>query len=382
MSSITGQGRNSRKIMTIMAAVAAVAMLIAVPILSATDADAAFTNDDAGYKVVITDAAKLEKMGLNKTEVLFKALESEISIFNEEIYGEPVTTVNLSKYTTAVGAKVEGDTVSNINTDIVDAKDVKITMTAIAAGSLISGDQTLWTDQQKAAAKAISDFIGSDLGIGDKVEITGTVKTESASQTEVKWKLLDGNKCVRDKFTTTYYIDGDVDLNIKVTMGGTSKEIQIVSNVKGVFASKSSFEYKDSDVKVGTEYKVTYDIETTYSGDSYYNVDGKKYSLVTEEKTPDPVTGTVEDHDIYEQSVVSNIDYYKKLVNDLPPAEDGMEIDKTYGGAQSAFDGVVMDAVGKDILKIVLIVGAVILGIIVLIVILIIVLIVRKKKRQ
>ena len=73
----------------------------------------------------------------------------------------------------------------------------------------------------------------------------------------------------------------------------------------------------------------------------------------------------------------------KAKIDALPASTDTVKVDKTYDSAESAFDDVMMDAVGKDVLKLLLIIGGVILGVIVLIIILVIVLLhMRKKKRQ
>ena len=45
------KGKTSRKIMTVMAAVVAVAMMLAVPIFVAVDSDADLSNYDDGYNI-------------------------------------------------------------------------------------------------------------------------------------------------------------------------------------------------------------------------------------------------------------------------------------------------------------------------------------------
>ena len=56
MSDDIRTGRKARKILTIMAAVLAVAMMLATPLIVAVDTDAAeIGNDEAGFRIVATD---------------------------------------------------------------------------------------------------------------------------------------------------------------------------------------------------------------------------------------------------------------------------------------------------------------------------------------
>lgn len=68
MISISRPGRISRKIPTIAAAVFAVALMIAVPVLSAVDTDADFTKDEAGYSIKLDNPSdeQMANVGLNK----------------------------------------------------------------------------------------------------------------------------------------------------------------------------------------------------------------------------------------------------------------------------------------------------------------------------
>ena len=57
-----------------------------------------------------------------------------------------------------------------------------------------------------------------------------------------------------------------------------------------------------------------------------------------------------------------------------------VNLDLTYDGINTECANVIMEAVGDDILKVLLVAGGVILAIIILVIILIIILIVRRKK--
>ena len=392
MSTDIKMGRKSRKIMTVMAAVVAVAMMLAVPIFVAVDSDAAFTNDNAGYNIELKDPtdAQLTKVGEDKTDCLMSTVESEMEIFNTNaitgVFGAPTATASSFELTDSLGMKTTDDNkIIIITVRNIKATDVKITMDVVKDGKLISPSQLGWTDKQKAAADAIAAYIGADVKTGDKVEITGTIKQEAATQTESTLKHLEGNNCVMSKNVSSSFAVIDIDLTLKlIPKDGEAKEIKLVESGKGTQALESTYDYKEDDVKVGTKYDLTYSYTDASSGDVYYKVDGKEYSLKEDREVPDDqkdVAVTSEDI-VAESSFAYMIDAVKVKAAALPASEDGMKVDKTYDAAQSSFDNVVMDAVGNDLLKLILIIGGVILGIIVLIIILIIVLVVLKKKKK
>ena len=374
------------KILTVMAAVVAVAMMLAVPVFTAVDTDAAFTNDKAGYSVVLTDPsdAELTSLGLDKAEMLLDGLGSGMQIFDTSLYGEPTVTADSFGATTAQGQKITDDSRIYTTVSNVEGKNVKITLTALAAGKLISSSTTEWSDEMKTAASKIAEYIGPNINIGDKIEITGKIREETAYQMETEYKLLDGNKCIIDKAEITTYGFDDTDVTLKVTFAsdGSSKEIQYRSTVKGTAVSKNMYEYKDEDIKVGTKYETKWTVDTAFSGDTYFKVDGKDYTLVSDDVVPAPGEGTVTEYDFIDQSLMVVSPFLKEEIENLPESSDGVSVDKTYSGLESAYDGVIMDAVGNDILKTILIIVGVVIGVIVLIVILIIVLIVLKKKKK
>ena len=387
MSDDIRTGIKSRKIMTIMAAVFAVAMMLAVPFVVAIDSDADFTKDDAGYSIELKDPTdeQLSKVGVDKADDAMEAIYYEMMLFNGGEFGvfsDPVMTSDSYEATTASGQKITSDSMITITTNNINAKNVKITMNVTDNGKLISPYISYMPDKLKAAADAIAAYIGENVSIGDKVEITGDINVKSATQVENKYKFLSDNKCVIEKEISTTYGVEDVDLTIKmIRADSTTKEIQLRSTVKGLGGSETTYTYDDDNVVVGTHYTTKTENTESFSGDEYYVVDGKEYSLITE-GTELPSEGIVTAGDIFNQSDIKVDPDYAIIIAALPASEDGMKIEKTYAAAESAFDNVVMEAVGNDLLKLILIIGGVILGIIVLIIILIIVLVVLKKKKK
>ena len=137
----------------------------------------------------------------------------------------------------------------------------------------------------------------------------------------------------------------------------------------------------NDNVVVGTHYTTKVENTESFSGDEYYVVDGKEYSLITE-GTDLPSEGTVTAGDIFNQSDIKVDPDFAIIIAALPASEDGMKIEKTYAAAESAFDNVVMDAVGDDLLKLILIIVGVVIGVLVLIVVVIVVIILLKKKKK
>ena len=63
------------KIMTVMAAVFAVAMMLAVPVFAAVDTDADFTGDEAGFTIIYDNPTPAQlPFGTNKALQLYSIL--------------------------------------------------------------------------------------------------------------------------------------------------------------------------------------------------------------------------------------------------------------------------------------------------------------------
>ena len=195
--------------------------------------------------------------------------------------------------------------------------------------------------------------------------------------------MLDGNKCIRTGETMTSYGVEDTSLTATLKHADTEKKVSYTSDIKGTSSSEDKYEFASDPIVVGTKYTVKNTVSTSIKGDAYYTVDGKDYSMYSDPTPVPEKQRTVTEYDIDDQSSVNIPSSYKAKIDALPASTDTVKVDKTYDSAESAFDDVMMDAVGKDVLKLLLIIGGVILGVIVLIIILVIVLLhMRKKKRQ
>ena len=318
-----------------------------------------------------------------KTEVIMEALLSDLIIFNTGIFEDIAVSDDPITIKIARGEKIESDTTKLISEFEIYADKITITITATEDGDLI--DPTIDTMPKvfKDAAEAIKSVMKNEVTTGDVVKITGSLNVKMAAEEDTKYNFLNDNFCVKGKVTTTAYFVNNYDLTVSFKHGSDEeKSVKLFSDLKGMYADEETYEYETTPIEIGTKYTIKDTVSSfNVKGDTHYTVKDKEYTIISSPE-PDPeVHDVVKVGDLVTESSI-NTDEIKTEIAGLPDPADNVTVDKTYGGAQSAFDGVVMDAVGKDILKIVLIVGAVILGIIVLIVILIIVLIVRKKKRQ
>ena len=382
MISISRPGRISRKILTIAAAVFAAALMIAVPVLSAVDTDADFTKDEAGYSIKLDNPSdeQMAKVGLNKFYTITSALWEDADIFNDAVVEVTKQKADTYSYTIAEGQKVLSDEKLDQLAYKLDAGGFEMVLTAKANGLVFNEDALFMSAKLKAAVKALNEYFG-EVKTGDTISIVGDVKDEYAMVSSSEYLLLDDGKCVYSKVVTSGYYVQNIGLEIEHGRDHfVQKKVRYDSDFKGVTAGEANIKYDESPVKVGTTYTVTYSTSMTYSGDTYFTIDGNKYSLVPEPHQEPEEKGTVTE--LKEQSSVGISSDLKPKIDSLPASEDGMTIEKTYSSAESVVDGVMMDAVGKDILKIILIVVAAAVITLLVIIVLVVILVKRKKKRQ
>ena len=381
MSGGIKSGVTSRRILTIMAAVAAVAMMIAVSVFAAADADADFEAADVGYKAELIDPtdAQFEAIKTTRYEAFDDAIFFELEVFRESVLGEPTLTADKIFYTRGEGQKISGNQEETIDSfKLKTVEDFELKYDIIADGSLIT-DSIVLNEKQKAAGKAIGDYYG-DVAVGDKFEITGRIDMEYATKNTYEYKLLDGNKYIDSKDTTSTFYRDDIELTFKLIRGEEVKEIKLVSNVKGFDVIEKKYVYADSEIKIGTSYTIKSEVSETCSGDEYYVVNGTNYSIIGEIGEIPDEPGEVDD--LPDQSEMALDTDLKDRIDSISAAsEEGLIVTKTYSDAESVFDSVALDVVGEDLFKMILIGLAVFFGILILIVIILVIFFVRKKKR-
>ena len=376
-------GVRSRRIMSLIAAVFAVAVMLAVPFLTVVESDADFTKEEAGYRYELDNptAEELTAFEVDKKDVIWGSVRSYLNLFDLNNFSVTVTSESFI-YVKAEGREINSDSLIAIYVSEITAENTVITLTAKSDGVLINPNIEDLSKEKQAAANAIKTYFGGNEVTKDEtIEITGLVKMRIAEQEENEFKLLDGNKFVVSKDTISSYGVGDTDLNVKRV--SIDKTIKLVSDLKGVGIDESKWEYASADIVVGTSYTVKNTVERTYKGDTYYTVDGTDYTLVKEDLDPNPdYQDTVQAEDIHDQASMKVSDSFKNKIDALPSSSGNATVDKTYDAAESAFDSVVMAAVGDDILKIILIGLGIFFGILVLIAVILAIYFVLRKKRK
>ena len=386
MSSDTAAGRSSRRILVIAASILMAAMMLAVPVFAAVDTDADLVNDEVGYCVTIDNPtdAQLASIGVgNRSNAIISPIEGPMEIFNTGIFAAPAADAESLKVLMSEAQKITSDSDTSYIVSETSAEKAVITIDANFDGALIDPDidDPSFTDEQRAAANAIKDYLGNEVSAGDRVTITGTLKQRMAISLEVPYKMLDDGKCISSGYIMTAYAVQDIDVTITLKHAGTEKSISLYSNVKGMGADEDRYEFQ-GDIQVGSKYTVKNILSDSHTGDEYFTVDGKDYNLDHDTSPTPDYERTVTAGDIVPQSSVVIEQSLKDKIAALPSSSDNMTVDKTYSAAESAFDDVVEDAIGDSLMKLLLIIGGAILGFIVLIVVVVIVVvvIVRKKK--
>ena len=378
MTAISKTGRTSRKVTA--AAALAVALIIAVPVISAVGTDAAFTKDEAGCYIDLTDPTdeQLDKVHVVKNTTLLYALWGPNGLFDDAVVGEPTIAVESYSYSKAVGERISSDEVETIASDDVTGKGFSMTFIAIADGNLALLDSP--SQKMNAACKAINDYVGQ-VKEGDKIKVSGNLKEETASIDVVEYLLQDDGTCVSSKIRHSNYIKADTDVTISVSRGDALlKSFRYVSDIKGTVTEDATVEYSESPVKVGTGFTKTYKTTTSYGGDICFKVNGTDYSVVDPDDPKPTQHGTVTH--LYAQSEMFISAFMKEYIAGLPASEEGMKVDKTYSAAESEVDNVITDVSGRDSPNTSVIAGAVVIVILILMVVIAAVIVVRKKKRQ
>ena len=381
MSEGIAKGRHSRRILTVAAAVFAVALMLAAPLFAAADTEADFPETEIGYSSDLTNPtdATLEKFFLSQRGLFASALVPEMEVFNPIIIDGPVVTVDSFTAKVAEGQKIDSKSKTEIQVYNVSAESVEVVYTFDGSGTLIRSNISEYSESYQLAAQKIADYFGANVENGDKLVVTGTVKDEDAMEFRDEYQMVDDANCVIKRSVITWYEVADVDVTIKLVKGTTEKTIQARSTIKGFFDSAYNYEYSSETITSDTDYTARNVRTQTYTGETYYTVDGVQYN-VTDDFTPaGDRTGKAK---ILAQSSIVIDDWIKNRVAGLPAPSEGVSVTKTYESANDAFGTVVMDAVGNDIMKILLIGVGVFIGIVLLIAIIIVILVVRKSRRS
>ncbi len=390
MSGDIRTGRKARKIMTVFAAVFAVAVMLAVPLLSAVDSEASFTSGEAGYCVTATNATdtELSNYGLLSKEyylannpgtvVFMKIFNLSPLLFTSKSL--TAETYNLKSYD---GMKIESDRTQTYSGHEYSFEKVSMEYTSSTSGTLLIDESSY--DDYNAAIAAIKAEFGNIVSVDDKLTITGTIKNRIAGKNTVDFAKVDDTNSVVKGSTNTVFAIFDIDVTITFKHLDSTKSVTFTSSQKFQVDTEATYDYKGkaySDLKEGDKYDVSY-MDKYYfeSGSSCYKVDGTEYKIDIKKDPSYPET---------DQPVVfatdANVQYRMNLLKaeiELLPASAGnVTIGKSFSDVDSAYTDVMAAVAIDDIMKIVLIVIGVIVAIAVIIALIIVVLIVKKSKKK
>lgn len=381
MSGIIGAGIRSRRIMTVIAAILVAALMLAVPVLTAADADADFTATDAGYRVELKDPTdeQLTDCDINKDYCIGLMLISPFLIFDQTTLGEPTITADSFTVVKAGGEQISTNVFKTISVLETFASGVTITFTIASDGSLITSDIGTATQEYKDAADAIKAEFGENLSAGDKIIVTGTVNGKTATELDNVYYLLDGGKCaIKEEGDETFAVM-DISTDIKlVKADSTEKSIKYTSTYKGMYADIWNYEYDTDPITATSHYTAKNTISWVHDGDSFFTVNDTDYTLLSGiSKDPDQTGDAV----LLDQSSMTISSSLITEIASLPnTSTDNMTISKEYSAASDELDSIAMDVIDADLLIMILIIAGAVIGIIVIIAIVVIVLVVVKKK--
>ena len=350
------------------AALVAVFMCM-TPLFVIDDADAAFTEDEAGYSVSLknpTDAQLESVAGTNRSMMVQVSLGAYLNEFiNTELFGLGSNfTADSFDFDTSSGEKIGSDTDTGIMASKLIVKKFSITIPVVFSGPITVPVTADTPDDEKAAIEAIQAYIGN-VASGDKVVITGDITSEMAMENCVEYGEINETTCVKTKTTGTGYTVIDIDVKCEVIKSGeeTGKTIEFNVDVKGSETDTTEFKYDADlrDIVPATTGKKTETIDYDASGSMCVTVDGKDYDIKDNDEPENPETTNIiaSGYIVNKASIVIDADL-KATIAALPDSSDNMTVGKEYSDAQSAFDDVKDDAVGKKSNTTLFIIGVVV----------------------
>lgn len=379
------KSKKARAMAIVAFAVAAVALMLAAPILSSVDTDAALTEDKAGASLVLvnpTDAELQTYLNNSRLEVVSEASEPFSRIFNQGAFNQPTVVTSSLTCKNGMGEKITSDSAISIMDVETFADGVTMTTVANASAPLISEEFCQKNPEYAAAGNAIKAYFGETLNAGDQVSITGKINNRAAIYITIEYAPVSDSTSVVKKATLTSYTIYDIDVKIALNKATSAdvKEIQFRSDLKVMQSIEGTYDYK------GTAYSDLTDQSPctikrsapTYnfkSGGTHYTVNGSDYSI----ELPAGKESTDETHANITNNSDINLNSMKESIAKIPASSGNATVDKSFEAAESLYTDVVLGVVGQEIENLLIIIGAVVIGVIVVVVVLVIVLVRRKR---
>lgn len=382
------------KIMTVMTAMFAVAIMLAVPILTAVDTDAAFEKGEAGLCKTLNNPTNAEvskyMVGTSRADVVTEDIGTSLFMclfrVNTALFDEPTATVATLNIKDYMGVEIGDDWTDMLSGREVTAESVSIEYTATGSGELLDASYDNEFSNYKDAYDAIKAYFGDSVSIDDKLTVTGTIKSRHAFKDTTNFAAVDDTKNVMKDEKQVHFILYDTDVSIAFTHGGETKTISFRSNQSFEFTRTTSVDYKGkaytdltASDKCDISYLDSYDYE---AGSTYYKVNGTDCK-VKDEMTPLAPEENQPVEFITNNEIQSELNGMKLIVNNNPASSGNVTVDKTYDAAKSAYSALGAEVMIDDLL---LIIVAVVIGVVILILLLVaaivIVVIVKKKKKN
>ena len=374
-----------RSITAVTFAIFAVAMMLAAPVLTSIDSDADFKGDKAGYSITMINPTdeEIEKYDTGSKAVnIAEAAYTFMYLFNTSIFNTPEATSGSYKYVEANGENIEARTTNDFYVYEVSADSVRMTYTAAKAGSLID-DNAIENEYSEKVAEALKEYLGNEVGVGDKLTLTGKVSAQIAYNEEMDYASVDSSHSVRTKGLETIYHVYSIDATIGFVKAGSGagSTVSFKSDLRFMGYYDLTYDYygvKYSDLKEGSPCKLTFgDQHTSFlRGNSTYTIGEKDYPIYV--ITTDGYTEETET-DIEKDSEV-NLNLINEYIETIPDSSGNVTVGKTYKDAEAPYDNVLMQVVVEEVLDVFLIL-AIVVGVVFVLILIFIVIHIRKKSQ-
>lgn len=344
--------------------IASVLTLLAVPLLTAADADA--DNGEAGYSITVNKNASYEEYSFSDRADDFEEI---IGIVMGLLNDLDFKLLSIDSYSSEIsfGEKVSGLEKTQIVTFAYEFEDFLASYAVTSSESVIE-DYDQLSPAEKTYADAVCAYFGTDTyNIEDKVVLEGDIEIEMYVLSKETYVQAGEKLLCSSKSQELYYvIETDFDMRY-VPVSGAPKTIEIDWDAKiKVEADTSNIYSKAYSDLVEDEDYVSKTVYTAhiYKNDSKIEVDGKEYAFLDPSSLEhDPETETRHVH-FLDASVLET-----DITLPTGTSTDNVKYASGYTSAESARDRVLDDVKDSSSDNTALIIGIVVLIVVVLLII-------------
>jgi hypothetical protein len=333
-------------------AVAIVAMMLAMPILSATASEASFVRDEAGFRVSMNRPTESEieayDMGAQES-IISSASNVFLRIFNMDLFELSKKTVGTYFSTIARGNNIGPSSTSQKFVANLESRDVILRYEATGQGSLFipKVDGVGYLD----AAKALRNYVGDSVSAGDVLIISGKISRSEAMYDHSDYVAVDSEHSVPTSAVSEHYYIYGIDVTIGLLKKGydLGRFFGFVSDC--TFASRTTISYDYG----GTEYShitsespctiAFSDVEIGYvQGSSSFSIRDVPYPVMEEATAGYQIETQAS---IRTDSEV-NLDSFRRYIGEIPASSANVSVVKTYADVDLIFDDIVLNVIGMQ----------------------------------